>query len=74
MQRLKASGTSIIRSIAVPRLKRKAVNSLTAIQDTFYSTKVIEFSDAEFVNVCRLLKFDVLNAYGDFLFNFFSKM
>lgn len=39
MQRLKASGTSIIRSIAVPRLKRKAVNSLTAVQDTFYSTK-----------------------------------
>lgn len=39
MHRLKTSGTSIISSIAVPRLKRKVVNSWTAVQDTFYSTK-----------------------------------
>ncbi|XP_038901647.1 uncharacterized protein LOC120088430 [Benincasa hispida] len=39
MQRLKASGTSIVGSISAARLKRKAVNSWTAVQDTFYSTK-----------------------------------
>ncbi|KGN47006.1 hypothetical protein Csa_020634 [Cucumis sativus] len=39
MQRLRASGTSIVSSISAARLKRKAVNSWTAVQDTFYSTK-----------------------------------
>ncbi|KAL0537414.1 hypothetical protein IC582_026392 [Cucumis melo] len=39
MQRLKASGTSIVSSISAAGLKRKAVNSWTAVQDTFYSTK-----------------------------------
>lgn len=39
MQRLRASGTSIVGSISAARLKRKAVNSWTAVQDTFYSTK-----------------------------------
>ena len=54
MQRLKASGTSIVSSISAARLKRKAVNSWTAVQDTFYSTKVTEFSDFDFGIVCRL--------------------
>ncbi|XP_022944501.1 uncharacterized protein LOC111448941 isoform X1 [Cucurbita moschata] len=39
MQRIKASGISIVSSISAARLKRKAVNSWTAVQDTFYSTK-----------------------------------
>lgn len=62
MQRLRASGTSIVGSISAARLKRKAVNSWTAVQDTFYSTKVIEFSGFEFVIVSsRLQIFGVLN-------------
>eukprot|EP01018_Ginkgo_biloba_P032800 Gb_18749 [translate_table: standard] len=43
MQRLKASAPSILGSIGVPQgiqqLKRKASNSWSAVQDTFYSTK-----------------------------------
>ncbi|XP_043690834.1 uncharacterized protein LOC122641615 [Telopea speciosissima] len=41
MQRLWASGISISASQAVPRLKRKALNSWSAVQDTYFSTKDI---------------------------------
>ncbi|KAJ7964769.1 Triacylglycerol lipase 2-like protein [Quillaja saponaria] len=39
MQRLKSSGTLIFGSLAVPQLKRKALNSWAAVQDTYISTK-----------------------------------
>ncbi|XAR55316.1 hypothetical protein NMG60_11035356 [Bertholletia excelsa] len=39
MQRLRAAGPSIIGHLALPRLKRKALNACAAVQDTFYSTK-----------------------------------
>ncbi|KAK9013230.1 hypothetical protein V6N11_041247 [Hibiscus sabdariffa] len=39
MQRLKSRGTSLMGSMAVPRLKRKALNSWAAVQDTYFSTK-----------------------------------
>lgn len=41
MQRLRSSGTSIFGSMAVPRLKKKALDSFSAVQDTFFSTKDI---------------------------------
>ncbi|KAE8685251.1 hypothetical protein F3Y22_tig00111099pilonHSYRG00070 [Hibiscus syriacus] len=39
MQRLKSRGTSLMGSMAVPHLKRKALNSWAAVQDTYFSTK-----------------------------------
>ncbi|XP_077217470.1 triacylglycerol lipase-like protein [Tasmannia lanceolata] len=39
MQRLRGSGSSIFRSVAVPNLKRKALNSWSAVHDTYLSTK-----------------------------------
>ncbi|XP_052178531.1 uncharacterized protein LOC127792175 isoform X2 [Diospyros lotus] len=39
MQRLRTSRSSIMGSLAVPHLKRKALNSWSSVQDTFYSTK-----------------------------------
>ncbi|XVE72466.1 hypothetical protein DITRI_Ditri11bG0041300 [Diplodiscus trichospermus] len=39
MQRLRKRGTSLLGSGAVPRLKRKALNSWAAVQDTYFSTK-----------------------------------
>ncbi|GFZ09855.1 hypothetical protein Acr_21g0004540 [Actinidia rufa] len=41
MQRLRTSGSSLIGNLAVPQLRRKALNSWSAVQDTFYSTKDI---------------------------------
>ncbi|XP_018840772.1 triacylglycerol lipase 2-like [Juglans regia] len=42
MQRLRSSGTSILGSlVAVPQLKRKALNSWAAMQDTYFSAKDI---------------------------------
>ncbi|KAJ4982084.1 hypothetical protein NE237_032921 [Protea cynaroides] len=41
MQRLRASGFSFSASRAVPRLRRKALNTWSAVQDTFLSTKDI---------------------------------
>ncbi|GMP66699.1 hypothetical protein CsSME_00026951 [Camellia sinensis var. sinensis] len=41
MQRLRTSGSSIIGQLALPQLKRKALNSWSAVQDTYYSTKDI---------------------------------
>ncbi|CBI28873.3 unnamed protein product, partial [Vitis vinifera] len=39
MQRLRISGTSLLGSFAVPHLKKKAMNSWSAVQDTYHSTK-----------------------------------
>ncbi|KAI4308408.1 hypothetical protein L6164_031487 [Bauhinia variegata] len=39
MQRLRISGTSIFASLAAPNIKRKALNSWAAVQDTYFSTK-----------------------------------
>ncbi|XWS31015.1 hypothetical protein CRYUN_Cryun23aG0040800 [Craigia yunnanensis] len=39
MQRLRNRGTSLLGSVAVPHLKRKALNSWAAVQDTYFSTK-----------------------------------
>ncbi|KAI3465604.1 hypothetical protein Pfo_022267 [Paulownia fortunei] len=39
--RLRASGSSITNYLTVAQLRRKALNSLSAVQDTFYSTKDI---------------------------------
>ncbi|XWS75812.1 hypothetical protein CRYUN_Cryun01aG0124200 [Craigia yunnanensis] len=39
MQRLRNRGTSLLGSVAVPNLKRKALNSWAAVQDTFFPTK-----------------------------------
>ncbi|KAL0327983.1 UNVERIFIED_CONTAM: hypothetical protein Scaly_2230900 [Sesamum calycinum] len=39
--RLRASGSSIMNYLTVAELRRKALNSLSAVQDTFYSTKDI---------------------------------
>ncbi|XVF21053.1 hypothetical protein REPUB_Repub12eG0057200 [Reevesia pubescens] len=39
MQRLRNRSTSVLGSMAVPQLKRKALNSWAAVQDTFFSTK-----------------------------------
>ncbi|KAL0405300.1 UNVERIFIED_CONTAM: hypothetical protein Slati_3843900 [Sesamum latifolium] len=39
--RLRASGSSIMNYLTVAELRRKASNSLSAVQDTFYSTKDI---------------------------------
>lgn len=39
MQRLRTSGSSIVGYLAVPHIKRKALNSWSAVQDTYYSTK-----------------------------------
>ncbi|KAJ4730120.1 putative Triacylglycerol lipase 2 [Melia azedarach] len=41
MQRLRSRGTSIIGSLAVPQIKKKALNSWGAVQDTYFSTKDI---------------------------------
>ncbi|XP_057953058.1 uncharacterized protein LOC131147584 [Malania oleifera] len=41
MQRLRSPGTSIFGSLAMPQLKRKALNSFAAVQDTYFSTKDI---------------------------------
>ncbi|KAL5700069.1 hypothetical protein ACHQM5_025568 [Ranunculus cassubicifolius] len=37
--RLRSSGSSIIRTVGVPNIKRKALNSWSAVQDTYFSTK-----------------------------------
>lgn len=37
---MRASGSSIINSLTASQLRRKALNSLSAVQDTFSSTKV----------------------------------
>ncbi|KAH6796005.1 hypothetical protein C2S51_036991 [Perilla frutescens var. frutescens] len=37
--RLRASGSSIMNYLTVPQLRRKAMNSLSAVQDTYSSTK-----------------------------------
>ncbi|XP_051135527.1 uncharacterized protein LOC127254468 isoform X7 [Andrographis paniculata] len=39
--RLRASGSSLANFLTAAQLKRKASNSLSAVQDTFYSTKDI---------------------------------
>lgn len=39
MQRFRSRGTSLLGSMAAPQLKRKALNSWAAIQDTYFSTK-----------------------------------
>ncbi|KAL3849016.1 hypothetical protein ACJIZ3_010898 [Penstemon smallii] len=39
--RLRASGSSLKNYFTLPQLKRKASNSLSAVQDTYYSTKDI---------------------------------
>ncbi|KAK9285873.1 hypothetical protein L1049_025074 [Liquidambar formosana] len=41
MQRLRSSGTSVFASLAVPQLRKKALNSWSAVQDTYFSTKDI---------------------------------
>ncbi|KZV31376.1 hypothetical protein F511_05480 [Dorcoceras hygrometricum] len=41
MPRFSASGSSIIRRLTVPQLRRKALDSWAAVQDTFYATKEI---------------------------------
>ncbi|KAF5746119.1 putative F13M7.2 protein [Tripterygium wilfordii] len=41
MQRLRSRGTSLLGSLAVPRLKSRAIKSAAAIQDTFFLTKDI---------------------------------
>ncbi|KAL5794188.1 hypothetical protein ACOSP7_002782 [Xanthoceras sorbifolium] len=41
MQRLRSRGTSLFGSIAVPQIKKKAVNTWGAVQDTYFSTKDI---------------------------------
>ncbi|KAM3221814.1 hypothetical protein T459_19891 [Capsicum annuum] len=41
LQRFRTSGSSIVNRLTVPQLRRKASNSLSAIQDTYYSTKDI---------------------------------
>lgn len=43
LQRFRTSGSSIVNRLTVPQLRRKASNSLSAIQDTYYSTKVLFF-------------------------------
>jgi hypothetical protein len=42
MNRLRGRGTPILGSALVPQLKKKALNSLVAVQDSYLSTKVIE--------------------------------
>lgn len=39
MQRLRSRGTSILGSLGVPQVKKKAANSWAAVQDTYFSTK-----------------------------------
>ncbi|KAL9457429.1 hypothetical protein AB3S75_006472 [Citrus x aurantiifolia] len=39
MQRLRSRGTSLLSSFAAPEIKKKALNSWSAVQDTFFSTK-----------------------------------
>ncbi|TYI19837.1 hypothetical protein ES332_A07G192800v1 [Gossypium tomentosum] len=39
MLRLRSRGTSFLGSVDVPKLKRKALNSWAAVQDTYFSTK-----------------------------------
>ncbi|KAK2979036.1 hypothetical protein RJ640_013670 [Escallonia rubra] len=39
MQRLRTTGSTMVRYLAVPQLKRKYMNSWAAVQDTYYSTK-----------------------------------
>ncbi|PPD82394.1 hypothetical protein GOBAR_DD20674 [Gossypium barbadense] len=39
MLRLRSRGTSFLGSVDVPNLKRKALNSWAAVQDTYFSTK-----------------------------------
>lgn len=41
LQRFRTSGSSIVNRLTVPQLRRKASNSWSAIQDTYYSTKDI---------------------------------
>ncbi|KAI9177339.1 hypothetical protein LWI28_013845 [Acer negundo] len=41
MQRLRSRGTSLFGSIAAPQIKKKAVNTWGAVQDTYFSTKDI---------------------------------
>ncbi|XP_010270058.1 PREDICTED: uncharacterized protein LOC104606511 [Nelumbo nucifera] len=41
MHRLRSYGTSIFGPLAMPRLRRKALNSWSAVQDTYFSTKDI---------------------------------
>ncbi|CAK9134762.1 unnamed protein product [Ilex paraguariensis] len=41
MQRLRTSGSSFIRYQTVPQMRRKALDSWSAVQDTYYSTKDI---------------------------------
>ncbi|XP_010323852.1 uncharacterized protein [Solanum lycopersicum] len=41
LKRFRISDSSIVNRLTVPQLKRKASNSWSAIQDTFYSTKDI---------------------------------
>ncbi|XP_031126470.1 uncharacterized protein LOC116028791 [Ipomoea triloba] len=40
-QRFRTTGSSILSYLAAPQLRRKAQNSWSAVQDTFYSTKDI---------------------------------
>ena len=39
MNRLRGRGTPILGSALVPQLKKKALNSLVAVQDSYLSTK-----------------------------------
>lgn len=41
LRRFRTSGSSIVNRLTVPQLRRKASNSWSAIQDTYYSTKDI---------------------------------
>lgn len=48
LPRLRASGSSIMNSLTASQLRRKALNSLSAVQDTFSTTKV-NFEDSDFI-------------------------
>ncbi|GAV62433.1 Abhydro_lipase domain-containing protein [Cephalotus follicularis] len=41
MQQLRSRGSSLLSTLAVPQLKKKALNSWVAVQDTYFSTKDI---------------------------------
>lgn len=45
MQRLRGAGTVISRSLAVTQLRKKAFRSWAAVQDTYFSTKVLALSN-----------------------------
>lgn len=58
MYRVRASATSGWGSQAVARFRRKALNSWAAIQDTFFSTKVLSFTINCLVCLINLMGFN----------------